>query len=402
MKKTVAIAIGLMCSMSSFAQSTVQGNVKDASGEPLIGATIQVKGEQGGTVTDLDGNYKLTNVKPGATLVFSYIGYSNKEVVVGNQSNINVSLSQDNKQLDEVVVVGYAVGTKRTVSGAVERVGKEGMNKGVVTSAADALKGKVTGVVISQNGGDPMGATNIRVRGTSSLSGGNDPLVIIDGVFSDMTMFNALQPNDIESMTILKDASETAQYGSRGAAGVIVVTTTKGKNGFANISYNGTVGVNSVFKNLKMLGADAYRKTATNMGIAFTDLGGNTNWFDEIERSAGLTQSHNVAFSSGNDHGNYRASLGFVQRQGALKNSDMKNYTVKLDATQYAFNKKLKLELGVLGSERDGKMQYDPQKMFYSAAAYNPTYPTYKNVTTGEWDEDKLAMRFITHLDSLK
>lgn len=163
--------------------------------------------------------------------------------------------------------------------------------------------------------------------------------MIIDGVFSDMTMFNALQPNDIESMTILKDASETAQYGSRGAAGVIVVTTTKGKNGFANISYNGTVGVNSVFKNLKMLGADAYRKTATNMGIAFTDLGGNTNWFDEIERSAGLTQSHNVAFSSGNDHGNYRASLGFVQRQGALKNSDMKNYTVKLDATQYAFNK---------------------------------------------------------------
>lgn len=160
MKRTAVIAVGLTCAMSSYAQSVVQGSVKDASGEPLIGATIQVKGEQGGTVTDIDGNFKLPNVKPGATLVFSYVGYSNKEVAVGNQSNINVSLSEDNKQLDEVVVVGYAVGTKRTVSGAIERVGKGDMNKGVVTTAADALKGKVSGVVISQNGGDPMGSTN--------------------------------------------------------------------------------------------------------------------------------------------------------------------------------------------------------------------------------------------------
>ena len=402
MKRTAVIAVGLTCAMSSYAQSVVQGSVKDASGEPLIGVTIQVKGEQGGTVTDIDGNFKLPNVKPGATLVFSYVGYSNKEVAVGNQSNINVSLSEDNKQLDEVVVVGYAVGTKRTVSGAIERVGKGDMNKGVVTTAADALKGKVSGVVISQNGGDPMGSTNIRVRGTSSLSGGNDPLVIIDGVFADMTMFNALQPGDIESMTILKDASETAQYGSRGAAGVIVVTTTKGKNGFASLSYNGTLGVNTIFKNLEMLSADAYRATATKMGVAFTDLGGNTNWFDEIERSAGLTQTHNIAYSSGNDSGNYRASVGFVQLQGALKNSDMRNYTVKLDATQYAFNKKLKLELGVLGSERDGKMQYDPQKMFYSAAAYNPTYPTYKNPQTGEWDEDRLANEIYNPLGQLE
>lgn len=401
-RRTLLLLFSIVCAAYSHAQSVVQGSVKDASGEPLIGATVQVKGVQGGTVTDINGHYVLSDVKNNATLVFSYIGYRNKEVAVGHQTTVNVSLEMDHQQLDEIVVVGYAVGTKRTVSGAIDRIGKADMNKGVVTSASDALKGKVSGVVISQNGGDPMGTTSIRVRGTSSLSGGNDPLVIIDGVFADMTMFNALQPGDIESMTILKDASETAQYGSRGAAGVIVVTTTKGRNGFSSINYSGTFGVNTVYKNLKMLNAADYRATATRLGIAFTDLGGNSNWFDEIERSVGLTQNHNVSFSSGNDTGNYRASLGFIQREGALKNSDMKNYTAKLDAMQYAFNKRLKLELGIFGSERDGKMQYDPQKMFYSAAAYNPTYPTYKNKNTGEWDEDRLANEIYNPMGQLE
>jgi TonB-linked SusC/RagA family outer membrane protein len=287
------------------------------------------------------------------------------------------------------MVVGYATGSKRTISGAVDRVKKEDMNKGVVLSPADALKGKSAGVVISTSGGDPMGTTNIRIRGTSSLSGGNDPLVIVDGVFGDMTMLNALAPGDIESMTILKDASETAQYGSRGAAGVIVITTTKGRSGFANIEYNGQFGVNTIFKNIEMMSADQYRSEVKRLGLTATDMGASTNWLDAIERT-GLTQNHNVAFSQGNENGNMRASLGVIQRQGALKNSDMLNYTAKLDAQQFAFNKKLKLELGVMASERDGKMQYDMQKIFYSAAAYNPTYPTVKNAE-GKWDEDLLA-----------
>lgn len=215
MKKAALLSAGMLCTMGALAQSVVQGTVKDKSGEPLIGATIQIKGQQGGTVTDLDGDWKLSDAKPGQTLVISYIGYTNKEIKIGQQRSFNVVLEPDKQDLDEVVVVGYAIGTKRTVSGALERVGRKDMNQGIVTSAADALKGKVSGVVISKSGGDPMGTTNIRVRGTSSLSGGNDPLVIIDGVYGDMTMFNALQPSDIESMTILKDASETAQYGSR-------------------------------------------------------------------------------------------------------------------------------------------------------------------------------------------
>ena len=331
----VVVCTSLMAS----AQTAVKGNVTDEKGEPIIGASIQIKGEQGGAVTDLNGNYKINNVGNNAVLVFSYVGYSTQNVPVGGRSTINVKMKEDRELLDEVVVVGYAVGTKRTISGAVDRVGKEDMNKGIITSAADALKGKVAGVVISQSGGDPMGTTNIRVRGTSSLSGGNDPLVIIDGVFSDMTMFSALAPGDIESMTILKDASETAQYGSRGAAGVIVVTTTKGKTGVTSLNYNGQFGINTVFKNIEMLSA-----TADRLGLTYTDMKGNTNWLDEIERSVGITQNHNIAFSTGNENGSMRASLGFVQRQGALNNSDMKNFTAKLDGVQYAFNKKLKLE----------------------------------------------------------
>lgn len=401
LRRVLLFIAGFLMTAASFAQMTVSGSVTDESGEPIIGANVVVIGTSTGTVTDIDGNYSVSNVSSGASLKVSYIGYKTEEVVVGGRSKINFQLKPDNELLDEVIVVGYAVGSKRTVSGAIDRVKKEDMNKGVVSSPADALKGKVAGVVITQAGGDPMGTTNIRVRGTTSLSGGNDPLVIIDGVFSDMTMFNALAPNDIESMTILKDASETAQYGSRGASGVIVVTTTKGKLGFTNLSYTGQFGVNSVYKNLDMMSASEYRKTADALGFTYTDMGGNTNFLKSIERSAGLTQNHNIAFSSGSENSTMRASLGYIEKQGALKNSDMKNWTVKLDGTQYAFNKHLKLELGILGSQRDGHIQYNMQKMFYSAAAYNPTYPNHKNAD-GVWDEDLLANEIYNPLGQLE
>lgn len=391
-----------LLSMNVLAQQiTVKGKVKDSSGEGIIGANVLVKGTSNGTITDMDGNFVVTNVSPKATLVISFIGYTTRELPVNGKNVMSVVLTEDTQTLNEVMVVGYATGSKRTISGAVERVKKEDMNLGVVTSPLDALKGKVAGLVISQSGGDPMGTTNVRIRGTSSLSGGNEPLVIIDGVFGDMTMLNSISPSDIESVTVLKDASETAQYGSRGAAGVVVVTTSKGKAGFAQVDYNGQVGFNSVFKNIKMLSATDYRSTADKLGLTYTDLGGNTNWLDAIERGTGLTQSHNLSFTSGSELSNMRASLGVIQRDGALKNSDMINYTAKLDAMQYAFNKKLKLEIGMFASERDGNIQYDMQKMFYSAAAYNPTYPTVKN-SDGVWDEDLLANEIYNPLGQLE
>lgn len=400
-KKSLLLLAGLLLTVSGYAQSSVSGRVTDENGESLIGASVMIAGTSSGTVTDIEGNYTVANVPKNGTLRVSYIGYKSEDVAVGGRTRIDVTLKPDNALLDEAIVVGYAVGSKRTVSGAIDRVKKEDMNKGVITGPAEALKGKVAGVVISQSGGDPMGSTNIRVRGTTSLSGGNDPLIIIDGVFSDMAMFNSLAPSDIESMTILKDASETAQYGSRGASGVIVVTTTRGKAGFTSLNYTGQFGLNTVFKNLNMLSASDYRSTANRLGLTFTDMGAGTNFLKEIERSVGITQNHNVSFTSGNDNSNMRASLGYILKQGALKNSDMKNYTVKLDAAQYAFNKHLKLELGVLGSQRDGNIQYSMQKMFYSAASYNPTYPTHKNAN-GVWDEDLLANEIYNPLGQLE
>jgi TonB-linked SusC/RagA family outer membrane protein len=401
-QRLVLFLAGCLMTLSAFAQSSlsVKGRILDSYGEPIIGASIRVQGMQGGTVSDIDGNYTLSDVKSDATLDISYIGFVTQNITVNGRTEINVTMKEDNAQLDEVIVVGYAVGSKHTVSGAIDRVKAEDMNKGVVTSAADALKGKIAGVVISQAGGDPTSPASIRVRGTTSLSGGNDPLIIIDGIFSDMNIFNSLAPSDIESVTVLKDASETAQYGSRGASGVIVVTTVKGKNGVATLNYNGQFGVNTVFKNLNMMSAAEYREVATKKGLTFTDMGGDTNFLDEIERNVGLTQNHNISFASGNDLSNMRASLGFVYRQGALKNSDMKNFTVKLDGTQYAFNKRLKLELGILGSQRNSNIQYDMHRMFYSATAYNPTYPNTRN-EKGEWDEDLLANEIYNPLGLL-
>ncbi len=391
----------VLISVCSFAQKTVKGTVKDKDGEPLIGANVLVKGTSNGLITDLDGQFIISNVDSKSILVFSFIGYDSQSIVVGDKSVINVVLKESSVLMDEVMVVGYAQGSKRTVSGAVERVKKEDMNSGVITTPLDALKGKVAGLVISQSGGDPLAASSVRIRGTSSLSGGSEPLIIIDGVFGDMDMFNAIAPGDIEAVTVLKDASETAQYGSRGASGVIVVQTSRGKLGYAQIEYNGFVGFNTVYKNIDMLSADEYRALGNEMGVTFKDLGSNTNWFDEIERNVGITQTHNLSFTSGSENANMRASLGYIERQGALRNSDMKNYTLKMDATQFALNKKLKFDLGLFGSERDGQRQYDMQHMFYAAAAFNPTFPNHVD-DSNFWTEDYDASEIFNPLGQLQ
>ncbi|MCQ2238521.1 MAG: TonB-dependent receptor [Bacteroidaceae bacterium] len=370
-KRLLSFVATFLLAVTAFAQITVKGVVKDETGEPIIGANVLVKGTTNGTITDFDGNYAIEGVGRNATLVFSYVGYNNLEIAVNGQNTINATLKEDSQALDEVMVVGYATGSKRTVSGAVDRVKKEDMNKGAVLGAADALKGKVAGVSItSAGGGDPMAASNIAIRGVSSLAGGNDPLVIVDGVFGDMRMLQALSSNDIETMTILKDASETAQYGSRGAAGVIVVTTTKGKAGVAKIDYSGQFGIGSTYKKLEMLSPEDYVKQPGGI-----DEGFRTNWYDEVTRSTTITQNHNIAFTTGNENGNMRASVGVIQNQGLLKkNSDMMNYTAKMDATQFAFNKKLKFEMGLMGSLRQGKSVYNPTRTWNSVFACIPTY----------------------------
>ena len=212
LRTILPLLIGLFLSLGAYAQQiTVKGHVKDASGEPIIGANVVVKGTSTGTITDVDGNFQIQAPK-GVLLQVSFVGYTSSEVQA--VANVTVILKEDSQVIDDVVVIGYATGSSRTVSGAVQKVGRKEMDAGIIANPLSAIKGKVAGVNIQKTGGDPTAAPAIRVRGTTSLTGGNDPLVIIDGVFGDLNMLNAISPADIENFTVLKDASETAQYGS--------------------------------------------------------------------------------------------------------------------------------------------------------------------------------------------
>jgi TonB-linked SusC/RagA family outer membrane protein len=364
---------------------TVSGRVTDSNGEPIIGATVIGRGGKNGVSTDIDGKFSVT-VPENETLQISSIGYEDKFVQANDKSYFNITLKENAKELNEIVVVGYTTSSKHDISGAVEKLNSKDMNQGVVMNPADAMKGKISGVYIGQEGGSPSATPDIRIRGISSLSGGSSPLVIIDGIFSDVSVMRDLSPNDIESVSILKDASETAQYGSRGAAGVIVITTKKGKSGRQSIEYLGQIGINSVFKNLDMLKADQYRSNCKSLGLTFEDLGENTDWLKTVERNSGLTTSHNLAFSSGSDMSNMRIALGTSKRDGVVRNTDLTNYTVKFDGTQYAFDKKVKFELGFLGSQRKVNDLYNYYDFFFSASAFNPTYPSYR--VNGAWKEN--------------
>lgn len=388
---TVLSSMLMILSASAQTGSTinVRGTVKDVAGEPIIGASILLQGTTSGVVTDYDGNFSIQ--APGnGTLVISYVGYITQTIAIQNKNSIEVILQEDMELLDEVVVIGYATGSTRTISGAVEKVGREDMNAGVVVNPLDALKGKVAGVNIQKTGGDPTAGSAIRIRGTTSLSGGNDPLVVIDGVFGDLALLNALSPSDIESFTILKDASETAQYGSRGASGVIVVTTQKGKAGTKSINYDGTFGVEDVYKTINMLNADGYRAAVESMGYANAlDKGANTNFMQEMLQT-GYTQNHRISFGGGTAETNFRASLGVIDQKGIIKNNSMRNYTAKIDGSQLYFDNKLKLDLGMFGSKRESRYVNDYQKTFYSAASFNPTFPNTQN-DDGTWPEDPNA-----------
>lgn len=380
--------VGMLMAVQSFAQAiTVNGIVKDKTGEAVIGANVVVKGTTNGCITDFDGNFSL-EANQGDILVVSFVGYQSQELPAS--TNMQIVLKEDAELLDDVIVIGYATGSQRTVSGAIKRVGREEMNAGVVTNPLQAIKGKIAGVNIAKTGGDPTASASIRVRGTTSLSGGNDPLVIIDGVFGDLSMLNAISPADIESFTVLKDASETAQYGSRGASGVIVVTTIKGKNGIKTLSYDGSFGIETVYKNLEMLDANAYRQIVADRGYANAlDMGYSTNFIEAMQQT-GYTQNHRLSFGAGTESSNYRASIGVIDQKGIILDNYMRNYTAKLDASQTMFNDKVKIDFGMFASKVDKRYVNDYQKTFYSAASFNPTFPDFPN-EDGTWPEDPNA-----------
>ena len=291
--------------------------------------------------------------------------------------------------LDSLITVGYATGSLKTLSGSVEKITEKQMNKDQVTNPLEAIRGRVPGLTI-QRGTNGLAALDaVRLRGTTSLTSGNDPLIIVDGVFGDLSMLTSIYPTDIESFTILKDASETAQYGSRGASGVIEVTTKKGMQGRTQVAYNGSFGISTVYKNLKMLSGDEFRSVASERGISILDKGNNTNFQKEIQQT-GLQQNHHVAFYGGSSTSSYRVSLGFMDRQGVILNEDMKNFTSNMNMNQKMFDGFFDCELGMFGSILKNHNLVDYQKTFYSAATFNPTYPNHK-------DDDDATSHISTH-----
>lgn len=383
-----------LLTVSMFAQNIhVSGTVTDEGGFPVIGASVMIPGTTTGIVTDMDGKYSL-DVDANATLEISSIGYSTETIQVNGRTTINIVLSEDKELLDDVVVVGYAVGNKRSISGAVERVTAEDMNTGYVANAIDAIRGKVPGLVISSAGGS-LDSPTVRLRGTTSLSGGSDPLVIIDGSFSSLDALDEIASQDIEEISVLKDASESAQYGSRGAAGVIVVTTKKGEEGRASISYQGQFGVSTAYKQLEMLSADEWRDlNERKFNGSGDDLGANTNWYTWVQNPLVTQNNHNISLTQGTTKGDVRASLGINQRNGLIRGTGNTTYNMRINASQRALNNKLLLEMNLAGTYREGESK---PNVWSSALVYNPTYPSERNSDTGMWDIVQAAKSMTTH-----
>ena len=348
--RALTLASGLLLTVSSFAQTNaVKGHVKDASGEPIMGATITVNGKAVG-ITDMDGNFSV-DAAPGANLTFTYLGMTPKTIKA--TSNMMITLVDDQKSLNEVVVIGYGRAKKNDLTGSVTAIKPDEMSKGITSSASDMLVGKIAGVDVQTGGGQPGSGAQIRIRGGASLNASNDPLYVIDGLAIDNNtnkgMSNVLamiNPNDIESFTVLKDASATAIYGSRASNGVIIITTKKGRSGQKpSVTYNGDVTLSTVQKKYKVMNASEYKQALTNLGIDTSGLGtADTDWQDEIFRTA-ISTNHNVSIQGGLKNMPYRVSLGFEDNNGIVKTTWMKRFNTSINVAPTFLDKHLNVNL---------------------------------------------------------
>lgn len=395
--KALFFAVTILISTSLSAQDrTISGKITDgADGSGLPGSSIAVKGTTRGVVSDANGAFKIS-ASSTATLVVSSVGYLSQEITVGNRDNIDVALAVDAAQLEEVVVVGYGTVKKKDATGAVNAIGAKDFQKGIVTSPEQLMAGRVPGVQITQSSGEPGGGINVRIRGTSSVFGGNQPLFVIDGVplSSDNTSgegstqgigrqaaknpLNFMNPDDIASIDILKDASATAIYGSRGAQGVVLITTKKGK-GKGTLEYGYSLGMSAITKKYDLLSAAEFAKVNPTQ-----NQGGNTDWQDELFRTA-PTNQHNLSFGGGDATGNYRFSLGYMDQQGIILNSAVKRYSVGFSGGKKFINNKLNLSASVnLANNRDRGVAISENSgytgdLLAAIIKTNPTMPIYKS-----------------------
>ena len=323
MKRVLLSSALLLVSTLTFAQSKVSGTVKDANGEPLIGVSVMEVGTNNGAVTDINGNYTL-NVKPGAKLKLSYIGFTPQTVKAG--SNSQIVLQEDNTALNEVVVVGYGTMRRKDVTSSITTVKAEDLNQGVFTDPGQMLQGKVPGLVVSSTA-DPNGSPTITLRGASTLrTGAMSPYYVVDGIPG--VDISIVSPEDIESIDVLRDATATAIYGSKAANGVIIITTKKGSKERTNVTYNGYVAIDNILKKYDVCTADDLRQYAKDNNITLKDGGANTDWQDEVLRT-GISHNHNVNISGGNGSTSYMISGDLRKREGVIKMTGFDRFNVR-------------------------------------------------------------------------
>ncbi|MFQ5445677.1 MAG: SusC/RagA family TonB-linked outer membrane protein [Saprospiraceae bacterium] len=361
------VAMGM--SSLAMAQRTISGTVTDAeTGDPLIGANILAVGTSTGTITDIDGTYSLQLPDGITELEVSYTGYTAKRVALGVSNVVDVALSAGSV-LDEVVVIGYGTAKKSDLTGSVASLGEDDFNQGLVTSPDQLLQGRAAGVQIVNNSGQPGGAATIRIRGNSSIRAGNSPLFVVDGVqltgsstkpgtnagdlgsTAGSNPLNYINPADIESIQVLKDASAAAIYGSRGANGVVLITTKKGRSGDPTINFSTSAGYSSILKKYDVLNGDEYRAALQQYNQSGGDYGDNVDAMDEILRN-GLVQNHNISISGGNNNGTYRASIGYYDQKGIVKSNDLRRLTANLSGSyKFLDSRRFGLDYNLIASQ---------------------------------------------------
>lgn len=388
----ISIRVGLCCllffiiliPLFGFSDFPIKGVVKDQKGEPLIGVSVNEKGTNNATSTDVNGYFSLLVKDGNANLLISYIGFISSEIPINNQQMLTISLMTDSKSLEDVVVVGYGTQAKREISGSITNISEKDFNKGVSRNAADLLQGKVAGLTITKGSGDITSNQTIRLRGTSSLTGSSQPFIVIDGV-PGLSM-NSVAPQDIQSISVLKDASAAAIYGSRAASGVILITTKKGSESKPTIEYEGYAAFDEVSNLPKVLNASQWRDytVKNNINTEGLDKGANTNWFDEIMRT-GFTHSHNLSMSGGGKNSNYRASLATIDQEGVVKDNARQQYNARMLFSQKALEDRLNVSFTGAFTERN----YSPTDTRNFILAYNmlPVVPV-KN-EDGTWYDSR-------------
>jgi iron complex outermembrane receptor protein len=409
--KAILPLLTVMYSLNVYAQTKqITGNIKDSKGAGIVGASVVVKGSQGGTTTGSEGFFRLTVPEATKTLTVSAVGYAAQDVDISTSSTVNLTLTESTADLGEIIVVGYGTARKKDLTGSVQSVKSKDFNKGVIVSPDQAIQGKAAGVMVISNSGQPGAPTTVRIRGNASIRSGQQPLYVLDGVplsgssarpnaisngigtsTPGTNPLNFINANDIASMEILKDASATAIYGSRGANGVIYITTKKGQTGNPIVEATASFGVSRMMRQLEVLDGNEYRAALQKYGLTGGNFGGDYDAMDEITRTA-YTQNYNAGISGGTENAKYRVSFSYLDQQGIVKESNFKKYTANLNSSfKLLPNRKLNVDFSLFTTGTNEQLAPISNDAGFTgslvgqALQWNPTHAFYKPGTDSVW-----------------